>query len=138
MSQSDAVVGAADVAVVAEALGAVRRQDWDRVAELLAPDVVWTLPGTSWVSGVATGPEAVLARTQAIAGANLTVEPQHLHVGHSSIVATIHNTAAGPVELDEWLALVFTTRAGRIATIETHLSDVPMLERFYAALPQEV
>jgi hypothetical protein len=84
-----------------------------------------------------SGPEAVLARTRAIAGANLTVEPQHLHVGHRSIVATIHNTAARPVELDEWLALVFTTRAGRIASIETHLSDVPMLERFYAALPQE-
>jgi uncharacterized protein len=137
MSQTSATAGMADVAVVGQALGAVARKDWDRVAALLAPDVAWTLPGNSSVSGVATGPEAVLGRIRAIADANLTSEPQHVHIGSDSIVATIHNTATHPVDLDEWLAMVFTTRDGLIATIATHLSDIPMLERFYAALAEE-
>lgn len=128
------IVTGADVAVVTEMLVASRRQDWDRVAELLDPDVVWYLPGNSRISGLATGRDAVVARAQVIDSAKLTVDPQHLLVGYRSIVATIHNTASRPVELDEWLALVFTLRSGRIATIDTHLSDIPMLERFYSAL----
>lgn len=131
MSQDVAAVGDADVKIVAEMLAASRKNDWDRVAELLDPDVVWALPGDSLISGDAVGPDAVVARARIIADAKLTVELQHFHLGSRSIVATIHNTAAHPVELNEWLALVFTMRSGRIATIDTHLSDVPMITRFY-------
>ncbi|MFJ2730694.1 nuclear transport factor 2 family protein [Streptomyces collinus] len=127
------VVTDKDAAVVGEMLAAARRQDWDRVAELLDPEVVWSLPGNSRISGDAVGPKAVVERAQAIDAAQLTTDPQHLHIGSRSIVATIHNTADKPLPLDEWLALVFTVRSGRITTIDTHLSDVPMLERFYAA-----
>lgn len=131
ISKDVTVVTESDVKIVAEMLAASRENDWDRVAELLDPDVVWALPGDSLISGDAVGPDAVVARARIIADAKLTVEPQHFHLGSRSIVATIHNTASHPVALDEWLALVFTMRSGRIATIDTHLSDVPMITRFY-------
>ncbi|MDT7729666.1 MAG: uncharacterized protein QOI21_6242 [Actinomycetota bacterium] len=133
MSQGVAVATEKDAAVVREMLAASRQQDWDRVAELLAPEVVWNMPGHSRISGVAIGPQAVVARAKIIDAANLTVEPQHMLIGYQSIVATIHNTAEKPLPLDEWLALVFTVQSGLIATIDTHLSDIPMFERFYAA-----
>ncbi|MFF4569304.1 nuclear transport factor 2 family protein [Streptomyces sp. NPDC001410] len=130
---NDAVVTEKDAAVVGEMLAASRRKDWDRVAELLDPEVVWSLPGKSRISGDAVGRKAVVERARAIDAAKLTTDPQHLHIGSRSIIATIHNTAETPLPLDEWLALVFTVRSGLITTIDTHLTDVPMLERFYAA-----
>lgn len=132
--QDLATTSPADVAVVTEALGAVARQDWGRLSDLVHPDAVWTLPGASSVSGVASGRSAVIETARAIAAANLTSEPHQLMIGHHSVVATIRNTASLPVHLDEWLALVFIVRDGHITGIDTHLSDIPMLERFYAAL----
>ncbi len=122
-----------DAAIAGEMLAASRRQDWERVAELLDPEVVWNMPGNSRISGVAVGRQAVIERAKVIDAAKLTVEPQHVHIGYRSIVVTIHNTAEKPVPLEEWLALVFEFRDGLITTIDTHLSDIPMFERFYAA-----
>ena len=133
MSEDVTLVTEKDAAVVGEMLAASRRQDWGRVAELLDPGVVWSVPGNSRISGLAVGREGVIARVQVIDAARLTVDPQHMLIGYRSIVTTIHNTSEKPVPLDEWLALLFTLRSGLIVTIDTHLSDVPMLERFYAA-----
>lgn len=127
-------VGTDHATVVSTMLQASRRQDWDTVRDCLHPDVVWTLPGTSQVSGRIHGRDDVVATAQVIDGARLTVEPQHILFGYGTVIATIHNTASHPVDLDEWLALVFEVRDGVIVSIATHLSDVPGLDRFYAAL----
>ncbi|MET8874597.1 nuclear transport factor 2 family protein [Nocardia sp. NPDC004604] len=122
-----------DAGVVEKFLQAVGAEDWSALETVLAPDVVWTLPGTSRISGEAHGAAAVVERAQAITAAKITIEPQHLHIGYRSIAVTVHNTAHRPdADLDEWLAIVFTCRAGKIATIDTHISDVPMMERFFA------
>lgn len=125
-----------DAALVSKMLEASRRQDWNTVRSCLHPDVVWTLPGTSQVSGRICGRDNVVATAQLIDSAKLTVEPQHILFGYQTVVATIHNTASTPVQLDEWLALVFEIHDGEIVSIATHLSDVPGLNRFYAALAQ--
>ncbi|QIS14129.1 nuclear transport factor 2 family protein [Nocardia arthritidis] len=122
-----------DAAVVQEFLRAVGAKDWPAARATLNEDVVWTLPGTGPISGEAHGPTAVLDRARTITSANVTIEPQHLHLGYRSIAVTVHNTARrADAELDEWLAIVFTCRDGRITTIDTHISDVPMMERFFA------
>ncbi|MFJ4655036.1 hypothetical protein ACIP5Y_27490 [Nocardia sp. NPDC088792] len=73
-------------------------------------------------------------RSRAITAAGIRFDPRHLHDGYRSVAVTVHNTASRPdAELDEWLAIVFTCRDGRIATIDTHISDVPMMERFFGA-----
>lgn len=131
MSESVTLATEKDAAIPTEMLAASRRQDWSRVAELLAPEVVWYLPGNSRISGVAIGRDAVVERAKVIDAAKLTVEPQHVHIGYRSVAVTIHNTAEQPVPLEEWLVLTFTIRDGLIATIDTLLSDVPALERFY-------
>lgn len=122
----------ADAATAQNFLQAVGQRDWTALSAMLEPDVVWTLPGTSRISGEAHGPDAVIARAKAITGAVAKFDPQHLHEGYRSVAVTVHNTASRPgAELDEWLAIVFTCRDGRIATIDTHISDVPMMERFF-------
>ena len=115
-------------------LQASRRQDWDTVRSCLHPDVVWTLPGTSHISGRIRGADEVVSIAQLINSARLRTVPQHILLGYQTVVATIHNTASKPVSLDEWLALVFEIRDGQIVSIATHLSDVPGLDRFYAEL----
>jgi ketosteroid isomerase-like protein len=134
MSENVVTVTEKDAAIATGMLAASRRQDWDRVAEVLDPEVVWSMPGNSRISGLAVGPEAVVERAKVIDSAKLTVEPQHVQIGYQSVVVTIHNTAEKPIPLDEWLALVFTFRNGLITTIDTHLSDVPGFEQFYAVL----
>lgn len=131
-----APVAAHDTEVVAALLAAVQRADWEAVRERLAPEVVWTLPGTSRISGVWRGREDVVATARVIDSAGLTVQLLHLMVGHDSVVATVHNTATAPVDLDEWLALVVVVREGAVVSIATHVSDVPGLDRFYSALAE--
>ena len=128
-----ATVSGPDTNVATQMLLASRRGDWDGVRDCLDPEVVWTLPGTSQVSGEVIGIDDVVRIAQIIDSANLTVEPKHVLVGFDTVIATIHNTASKPVALDEQLALVFEIRNRKITSIATHLSDVPGLDRFYAA-----
>lgn len=129
-----ATVDSADVGVVTALLAGFRSEDWSTVRQLLHPGVVWTLPGTSSVSGTKEGVEAVVDTARAINAANLNSRLRDVMVGHSTVVVTLHNSADQPVELDESLALVFEVRDGLVAAVSTHLSDVEGLDRFYAAL----
>jgi uncharacterized protein len=53
--------------------------------------------------------------------------------GLHGVAMLLHNTGNdGGRPLDERLAAVFTFRDDRIARLDTFLSDVPMMERFFA------
>lgn len=129
-----ATVSDEDSNVASRMLQASRRRDWEGVRACLHADVVWHLPGTSQVSGEIRGVDEVVRTAQVIDSANLTVEPKHILVGFGTVVATIHNTASKPMDLDEQLALVFRIQDQKITSIATHLSDVDGLDSFYAAL----
>lgn len=137
MAPQFSTVSKNDAAVPVRMLQASRRQDWNEVRECLHAEVVWTLPGTSMVSGRIEGREAVVEVAQIIDSANLTVQPLHIMTGFETVVVTIHNTANTPVDLDEWLALAFRVEDGLIVSIGTHLSDVPGLDRFYGVLAEQ-
>ncbi|MEU2435414.1 nuclear transport factor 2 family protein [Streptomyces rubradiris] len=106
--------------------------DWDGIRSLLTDDATWTLPGDNTVSGTAVGADAVVERARKIASYGLDFRLLHILVSRENMALSLHNTARrGDVRLDEHLSTVCRLRDGRIASIETYLSDVPGMNAFF-------
>ncbi|MEU5088407.1 nuclear transport factor 2 family protein [Streptomyces sp. NPDC021356] len=106
--------------------------DWDGIRALLTDDATWTLPGDNAVSGTAEGAEEVVERAKKIASYGLDFELLHILVSRENLALSLHNTARrGELRLDEHLSTVCRLRDGRIASIETYLSDVPGMNAFF-------
>ncbi|MFF9102912.1 nuclear transport factor 2 family protein [Streptomyces rubrogriseus] len=122
---------------VALALGRTFHQalvsaDWSGIRALLHDDATWTLPGDNAISGTADGADAVVERAQQIASYGLDFKLLHLLVSRENLALSLHNTARREdVVLDEHLATVCRLRDGKIASIETYLSDVPGMNAFF-------
>ncbi|MBF6062144.1 nuclear transport factor 2 family protein [Nocardia terpenica] len=111
---------------------ALSTRDWDALRALLHDDATWTLPGDNTVSGVAVGADAVTERARTIAGYGLNFELLHILVSRENVALSLHNTARrDDAVLDEYLSSVCRLRDGRIAAIETFLSDVPGMNAFF-------
>jgi len=120
-------------ASVAEAfLVGLRNRDWEQLRSIMTPDIVWSLPGTSLISGEARGVDAVIARSQKIVSYGLTFNLKHILFGQFGVALSLHNTAKrGDLVLDEHLATVMSLRDGKVSAIDTHLSDVDMVNTFF-------
>jgi hypothetical protein len=114
-------------------LDAYKDRDFERIKQLLHDDIEWTLPGNGTISGVAAGTDAVINRIKAIIEGGIKTELHHILVGQFGIALSLHNTATredGQM-LDEELATVLTIESGLIKKIDTYLSDVPMVEKYF-------
>lgn len=112
---------------------ALTSADWTGLRDLLHDDATWTLPGDNMISGTAAGGDAVVERARLIAGYGLSFELEHILLSRDNMALALHNTAERDgMRLDEHLATVCRLRGGRIAEIETYLSDVPGMDRFFA------
>ena len=112
--------------------GALVAKDWDGMRTLFASDATWTLPGENVISGQATGVDAVIDRAKLIASYGLSFELEHILLSRDNMALGLHNTAERDgIRLDEHLATVCRLRDGRIAEVETFLSDVPGMDRFF-------
>ncbi|WP_425578251.1 nuclear transport factor 2 family protein [Streptomyces albiaxialis] len=106
--------------------------DWAGIRALLHDDATWTLPGDNTISGTAEGADAVVERAKLIASYGLRFELLHLLVSRENLALSLHNTAhREDADLDEHLSTVCRLRDGRIADIETYLSDVPGMNAFF-------
>src|SRR2546429_7388128 len=106
--------------------------DWDAIRTLLHDDATWTVPGDNAISGTAVGGDAVVERARTIAGYGVRFELLHILVSRENMALSLHNTARREdVVLDEYLSTVCRLRNGRIAEIETFLSDVPGMNAFF-------
>ncbi|GGL60785.1 hypothetical protein GCM10010129_00360 [Streptomyces fumigatiscleroticus] len=100
---------------------------------LLTDDATWTLPGDNAISGTVHGPDTIADHAQKIASYGVNFELLHILVSRENVALSLHNTARrGDVVLDEYLSTVCRLRDGRIAAIETYLSDVPGMNAFFA------
>ncbi|MFD8839506.1 MULTISPECIES: nuclear transport factor 2 family protein [Streptomyces] len=105
---------------------------WSAIRSLLHDDATWTLPGDNTISGTAVGADAVVERAQKIASYGLSFELLHILVSRENMALSLHNTAQRPdAILDEYLSTVCRLRDGKIAEIETYLSDVPGMNAFF-------
>ncbi|MER6300734.1 nuclear transport factor 2 family protein [Kitasatospora sp. NPDC001539] len=106
--------------------------DWAAIRSLLHDDATWTLPGDNTISGTAVGGDAVVERARKIASYGVSFELLHVLVSRDNMALSLHNTAQRPdAVLDEHLTTVCRLRDGRIAEIETYLSDVPGMNAFF-------
>lgn len=106
--------------------------DWDGIRALLHDNATWTLPGDNTISGTADGADAVVERAQQIASYGLNFELLHILVSRENMALSLHNTAhRDDAVLDEYLSTVCRLRDGKIASIETYLSDVPGMNAFF-------
>jgi ketosteroid isomerase-like protein len=92
----------------------------DRLRELLAPDVVWHVPGTSPIAGEHRGADAVLAymtRRRAIADATFRMHTREILVGTGDHLAALTDGTAviGGRERRWSTAGVYRLQAGRLA-----------------------
>jgi hypothetical protein len=111
-------------ALVARDRGAIRA--------LLTDDAQWILPGNNTISGIADGADAVVDRGRKIAGYGVNFELLHIFVSRDNVALSLHNTARqGDRVLDEYLATVCRLKDGKIAEIETFLSDVDGMNAFF-------
>jgi uncharacterized protein len=111
---------------------ALRAQNESAFQKIMHDDVIWTLPGTSLVSGVAQGVSGILKRAQAIVDRGVTLEVMHVVLGYEGVALLLHNTGTrnGSV-LDEYLTTVCTLRDGKIARLDTYISDIPMVNAYF-------
>jgi hypothetical protein len=133
-SEQAAPIGdSAKQALATSFIEALRALDEKHLQEITTDDVVWTLPGSSLVSGVAQGVAGILKRAQAIVDHNVTLEIMHVVLGHEGVALLLHNTGKwkGKV-LDEYLTTVCTLRDGKIARLDTYISDIPMVNTYFA------
>ncbi len=106
--------------------------DWSAIRALLTEDAHWTLPGDNTISGTANGADAVVDRARKIAGYGLNFELLHILVSRDNVALSLHNTARQSDRvLDEYLATVCRLKEGKIAEIETFLSDVNGMNAFF-------
>jgi ketosteroid isomerase-like protein len=114
---------------------AVSTKDWELLRETLTPDVRWSFPGENRLSGVAVGYDAVIAQIELIRAYGVSIELEYVLHGRETVALQLHNTARrGDLVLDEHLSTVCTLRDGRIATADTHLSDLDMMNAFFVDL----
>ncbi len=123
----------ADRKIAEEFLAAYAARDFERITRLLHKDIHWSLPGNGKISGVAVGIDAVVERVKTIIEHGTKTELHYILIGQFGITLSLHNTATKPDGriLDEELATVLTIDSGLIRKIDTYLSDVPMMERFF-------
>jgi ketosteroid isomerase-like protein len=115
---------------------ALIRKDWAALRTILSQDVTWTLPGHNQISGPAVGIDAVVARVQLIASYGVSFTLQHILVSRDNMALSLHNEAQrGDLRLDEQLATVCRIGEGKIVAIETYLSDVDSMDKFFADRP---
>ncbi len=126
------ITDAEKIALAQEFLAGLKSRDWDRLRSTMTEDIIWTMPGSSLISGEARGIEAVVARSQQIVGYGLDFALEHILVGQHNVALSLHNTATcGDLKLDENLATVCFLRDGKISAIHTFLSDIDGMNAFF-------
>jgi len=114
-------------------IAAVRAGDARAFQAIMTDDVVWSLPGTSTVSGLAKGVDGILKRAQRLREYGVTLEIQHVVLGHEGVALLLHNTGnRNSLILDEYLTTVCTLRDGKIARLDTYISDIPMVNAYFS------
>ncbi|WPU92926.1 nuclear transport factor 2 family protein [Mucilaginibacter sabulilitoris] len=113
-------------------LTALRDNEWDTMRAIIAPDAVWKLPGTSILSGLAEGADAIIRRAQGLKHFGVKFQLKDILYGLHGVTLSLHNTATRDnLILDEQVAIVCEINDGKIISMATYLSDVASINAFF-------
>jgi ketosteroid isomerase-like protein len=101
---------------------------------LLHEDIVWVLPGQNAVSGEVRGIDGILGRLERLAGFGLDINVEAVAVGRAAGALLLHNTGAKDGRaIDVRVVSTFTVRDEKIDYIDSYVSDIDMMNRFFVA-----
>ncbi len=107
-------------------------QDRALLATLVHHDLVWMLPGDNPVSGDVVGVDGVFNRFAALAAYEVQISIEHVTVNARGVALILHNTGThGGRTLDEFLVSVVTVADGKVARLETYLSDITQMNNYF-------
>jgi uncharacterized protein (TIGR02246 family) len=110
--------------------------DMDRLADLIAPDVVWHVPGDNLISGTYSSREAIFGCFNKIYELSEgTYQPQLLDIlaDDKYTVAILHGVARrGEKTLDQDYAFISRIRDGQIAELWEAWTEGPAWNEFWS------
>ncbi|OBI45412.1 hypothetical protein A5706_31545 [Mycobacterium sp. E796] len=125
MQRQRAIVGAFATAIV--------HDDHADIAEHATPDIVWTIPGSSVVSGRATGIDDVTRLADTFAQYGLHITPQGFAFGRDTVAVTLHDTGEhNGVRLEQDVVNVLTIRGDKISEVTAHLTDIDSFDAYFS------
>ena len=74
-------------------LEGLRNRDWASIRAIMADDIVWSLPGSSRISGETVGVEEVLGPSQTIVSYGLSFGLKHVLYGTNGVALSLNITA---------------------------------------------
>lgn len=114
-------------------IAGLRARDAGILEAIMTKDVIWSLPGSSVVSGEARGVKGIIDRAHHFAGYSLDIEILHVVYGYAGVALLLHNTGKhNGKTLDEYLTTVIQLDGDRIKRLDTYISDVKMLNEYFA------
>ena len=120
-----AIVGAFATAIV--------HDDHAGIAEHATPDIVWTIPGSSIVSGRAAGIEDVTRLADTFAQYGLHISPQGFAFGRDTVAVILHDTGEhNGRRLDQDVVNVLTIRDDKISDVTAHLTDIGSFDAYFS------
>lgn len=99
----------------------------------MTEDVVWSLPGSSLVSGEALGVGGIIERAKHFAAFSLKIKILYVLFGRTGVALSLHNTGShNGRTLDEHLTTVMQFEGDKVKRLDTFISDVNMLDSYFA------
>ena len=106
------------------------------VAELLAEEIVWRVPGGSPIAGEYRGVDAVLAyfrRRRELAGATMKMHPREVLADGEAVVQLVEGTARLSGEEVSWRTVgVYRVEGGRVREVWLVPFDLDWFDRIWA------
>ncbi|MCV7423493.1 nuclear transport factor 2 family protein [Mycobacterium yunnanensis] len=112
---------------------AVVHDDHAGIAATAAPDIVWTIPGESVVSGQVSGVDAVAKLADVLAQYGLRIEVQGFAYGVDTVAVRLHDSGErNGKTLDQDVVNVLTIRNGKVANVAANLADVDQFDAYFS------
>ncbi len=113
-------------------IASLRAQDGGLLRTICSETAVWSLPGSSLVSGEAKSVDGIMQRAHGLATRHVNLEILHILYGFEGFAIMLNNTGTfGGKILNEYLTTVAQVRDGKIHRLDTYISDVDMLNEYF-------
>ncbi|MEE6178320.1 nuclear transport factor 2 family protein [Mycobacterium sp. 050134] len=112
---------------------AVVHDDHAGIAANATPDIVWTIPGSSVVSGRATGIDGVTRLADTLAQYGLRITPKAFAFGQDTVAVTLHDSGEHEGKrLEQDVVNVLTIRGDKISEVTAHLTDIGSFDAYFS------
>jgi ketosteroid isomerase-like protein len=119
--------------IVSQFATAFLHDDHAGIAANTTPDITWTIPGTSKVSGLTSGRDGVIGLADTFTDYEVHITLRAMTFGLDTVAVELHDTGNhnGQV-LDQDVVNVLTIRDGKIASVTEHLADISSFDAYLA------